>query len=262
MPDDASPAPPPVAAPGPLVSGGHRLEWHLARPPSSAARDATRTGLVVAHGMPSGPGSGVTASQTYPELADRVARETGWAALSFSFRGAGLSPGQFSPAGWLEDLTAAVAHLRSEVSTVWLAGFGFGGTLALRLSAVDPEIGGVAALATPSDLSPWIADPIALAAAAHGAGILDTPAPEGIETWAADLRAMDPLRSAAAVPPRPLLIVHGSADAEVALVEARALADAAEGQGDLRVVANAGHRLRHDPRVVAILLGWLERGEG
>jgi len=119
----------------------------------------------------------------------------------------------------------------------------------------------VAALATPSDLSPWIADPSALAAVAREAGIMDEESPEAVDGWADQIRAMDPLRSAAAVPPRPLLIVHGSADAEVPLMEARALADAAEGQGDLRVVATAGHRLRHDPRVVAILLGWLERGE-
>jgi uncharacterized protein len=250
-----------AGTPRQLVSGGRRLEWHLARPPSSAARDATRTGLVVAHALPTGPGAAATAAYTLPELADRMARETGWAALSFSFRGAGRSPGSFSPSAWLEDLEAAVAFLRSEVSTVWLAGFGFGGTLALRLAALDGDIGGVAVLATPSDLSPWAADPAALAASVHEAGFADTAEPEGLETWEADLRAIDPLGSAASIPPRPLLIVHGSADQEVPLVDARALADAAEGNGDLRVVATAGHRLRHDPRVIAILLGWLERRE-
>ncbi|MFI5042209.1 MAG: alpha/beta hydrolase family protein, partial [Acidimicrobiales bacterium] len=76
-----------------------------------------------------------------------------------------------------------------------------------------------------------------------------------------ELRAMDPLASARAIPPRPLLIVHGSADEEVPLVDARALADAAEGHCDLRVVPMAGHRLRHDPRAIAVLLGWLERRE-
>jgi acetyl esterase/lipase len=28
---------------------------------------------------------------------------------------------------------------------------------------------------------------------------------------------------------------------------------------ELRIVSGAGHRLRHDPRAVAILLGWLDR---
>jgi hypothetical protein len=40
------------------------------------------------------------------------------------------------------------------------------------------------------------------------------------------------------------------------------LADAAEGYAELRVVAMAGSRLRHDPRAIALLLGWLQRHEG
>jgi len=245
-----------------LISGGHRLEWHLARPRSSAARDAARSGLVIAHGLPTGPGSAANAAWTYSELADRVASDTGWTALSFCFRGAGASEGQFSPGGWLDDLTAAIELLRSEVPTVWLLGFGVGGTLALRVAALDPAIGGVAVMATPSDLSNWQTDPAALAAVAHEAGLLDSPSPPDLARWADDARAIDPLGSAAAIPPRPLLIVHGSADEDIPLVDARALADAAEGHGELHVVAMAGHRLRHDPRAVALLLGWLERRDG
>jgi putative redox protein len=33
----------------------------------------------------------------------------------------------------------------------------------------------------------------------------------------------------------------------------------AHGEADLRFIAGAGHRLRHDPRAVAVLLGWLDR---
>jgi putative redox protein len=245
-----------------LQSGTHRLEWHLARPPSSAARDKTRSGLVIAHGLPLMPASAATAAQTFPELADRIAADTGWAALSFTFSGAGRSGGQFSPQGWLDDFVNAVAFLREEVPTVWLAGFGFGGTLALRVAALDPTIGGLAVLAAPSDLSAWVADPASLAAAAHEAGLVDDAAPDDLGAWSAALRMIDPLGSAAAIRPRPLLIVHGTADEEVPLVDARALADAAETDAELRVVAEAGHGLRHDPRVVASLLGWLERRAG
>ena len=31
------------------------------------------------------------------------------------------------------------------------------------------------------------------------------------------------------------------------------------GSAELRIISGAGHRLRHDPRALAILLGWLER---
>jgi hypothetical protein len=37
------------------------------------------------------------------------------------------------------------------------------------------------------------------------------------------------------------------------------LADAADGEVELRILAAAGHRLRHDPRAIAVLLGWLDR---
>ena len=114
---------------------------------------------------------------------------------------------------------------------------------------------------TPSDLGAWAADVDALVAALADAGYLRA-APEDAASWAGDLRAIDPVESAAAIPPRPLLIVHGSDDHEVPLVDARALSDAAEGVAELRVIPTGGHRLRHDPRAVALLLGWLQRHGG
>ena len=245
-------------APAGLVSDGIRLASHLARPPGSIARGGVRAGLVIAHGMPFGDGAGPAASLTFPELADRVARDTGWLALSFGFRGAGRSAGTFSPGGWRRDLVAAVAFVRPEVSSVFVAGFGIGGALALRVAADDTDIGGVAVLGTPSDLGAGADDVDGLAAVAEESGYA-MPDPSQRAGWAADLRAIDPLGAAAAIPPRPLLIVHGSVDPDAPLVEARALAEATEGAAELRVVPMAGHRLRHDPRAVALLLGWLQR---
>jgi putative redox protein len=242
-----------------LVSAGRRLDFHLARAPASAARDATRNGVVIAHEMPAGPASAASAGSTFPQLADRIAQDTGWAALSFAFRGAGKSPGMFSPQGWLDDLKAAVDLLRAEAASVWLAGFGFGGTLALRATADDPTIGGVAALGAPVDFSGWKVDPSSLAAAAHEAGLVDSATPDGLELWAAELDSIDPLGAARLIAPRPLLVVHGSTDERVPQHDARALVDAADGHGEFRIIAMAGTGLRHDPRAIALLLGWLER---
>jgi uncharacterized protein len=241
-----------------LEVDGTRLEHHLARPPGSV-RGRTRCGLVIAHGMPVGDDAAPNATVMFPELADRVARDTGWLALSFSFQGAGGSPGSFSPGGWLRDVAAAVELLRAETPSVFLAGFGFGGALALRAAALDPDIGGVAALGAPADLAAVAGDPAGLLACAVASGYRKANEPVELDEWAADLRAIDPTGAVAAVPPRPLLLVHGSIDALVPLIDARVLSDAAEGQAELRVVAMAPHRLRHDPRAVALLLGWLQR---
>ena len=58
---------------------------------------------------------------------------------------------------------------------------------------------------------------------------------------------------------RPLLVIHGSDDPDVPIADARALADVATGPSDIDSVFGAGHWLRADPRVIAILVGWLER---
>ncbi len=83
--------------------------------------------------------------------------------------------------------------------------------------------------------------------------------PEDPEAWARELREIRPLALIGKIPPRPVLLVHGSDDDEIGIVDARALADAADGQLELRILPGAGHGLRDDPRAVAVLLGWLDR---
>ena len=53
-------------------------------------------------------------------------------------------------------------------------------------------------------------------------------------------------------------MLHGSDDEVVPVFDARVLADA-HGDADLRIIDGGGHQLRHDPRAVAVLLGWLDR---
>jgi putative redox protein len=42
------------------------------------------------------------------------------------------------------------------------------------------------------------------------------------------------------------------------VVDARLFAEY-HGRAELRLLQGAGHRLRHDPRAIAVLLGWLDR---
>ena len=71
-----------------------------------------------------------------------------------------------------------------------------------------------------------------------------------------------PTELVAKIPPRPLLIVHGANDDVVPITDARELADAADASAELRVLAGAGHMLLHDPRAIALLLGWFDRHLG
>lgn len=243
-----------------VKSGELELAAHIARPRGRAG--ARRPGLVVCHGFPASERGAAQAGATYPELADWLAAEAGWTVLAFNFRGAGTSPGQFSLGGWLDDLRAAVARLATdpEVSGVWVAGFRDGGSLAICLAGEDPEINGVAALAARVDFERWATDPRRFLEQARRVGVITEKSfPEDMDAWSRELREARPLAAAASVPPRSFLVVHGTEDEVVPLVEARALTDAAANHVEFRVLNGAGHHLRHDPRAVAILLGWLER---
>ncbi|HUQ62167.1 MAG TPA: alpha/beta fold hydrolase [Acidimicrobiales bacterium] len=237
------------------------LGAHLSRPPA-VSKGQPVPGLVLCHGFPAGPGGAASSGQTYPELGDRLSSESGWAVLTFNFRGTGASKGQFSLSGWLEDLQSAVDHLlgQDDVSGVWLAGSSTGGALSICAAAEDERVHGVAALAAPADFSDWASEPAGSLAYAREVGVISDPAfPADVEAWARELREIRPVNVIGKIPPRPILLLHGSDDETVPVGDAHALAGAAGGSAELHVLNQAGHRLRHDPRVIAVLLGWMER---
>lgn len=217
--------------------------------------------VVLAHGYPSDVQTAAMAAAALPELADRLAGEMGWMALAVAFRGCGGSEGTFSLRGWLLDLLAAVDHLEAteSVTGVWLAGFGTGGALAVCAGAERRSVQGVAALGAPADFDDWASHPRRLLEHAREVGMIaETTFPTSIEGWSRDLRELRAVAAAPRLAPRPLLVVHGSDDDLVPAFDARVLVDA-HGSAELRIINGAGHRLRHDPRAVAVLLGWLDR---
>jgi putative redox protein len=218
--------------------------------------------VVLCHGFPTGPRGAITSATTFPELAERIARETGRVALSFNCRGTGASQGDFSVGGWLEDIRAAVDELdaRPDVNAVWLVGVAEGGTLAVCAAATSDRVRGVATLAAPLTLGDWAREPGRLLDYARRVGMVRTPGyPESLADWSRDVAAIDAGAAARGLPPRPLLVMHGSDDDVVPLDDARVLADAASPTSELHVVQAAGHELRHDPRAIAALVGWLDR---
>jgi putative redox protein len=216
--------------------------------------------VVLCHDLPRPEGAAADVALTYPALADRLTRESGWRVVTAALRGAGESAGDFSPLGWLDDLTFLAETEVPETSPRLVIGFGFGGALALHLAAPDERVAGVACLGTPATLTPLGADPAAFAQRCLRSGVIRTPGyPASAETWAKELSVLQPLADAALLMGRPLLVVHGSDDPDVPVSDSRSLAEAATGPSELRVVLGAGHWLRADPRVIAILVGWLER---
>jgi putative redox protein len=240
-----------------IESGGLRLRGHVGLP----GPGGRNLGVVLCHGFPSGARGAATAAATFPELADRIARG-GWPALAFNLRGTGASEGDFDADGWLADLRAGVRFLalRGDVAGVCIIGFAEGGTLAICEAADDDLVVGVAAVSAPVRLGEWAQHPARLLEHVRRIGMVRTPDfPPDPLAWGRRVAALDSRVAAKRLAPRPLLVLHGSEDDVVSTEDARALADAAAPSSELHEVHAAGSRLRHDPRAVATLLGWIER---
>jgi putative redox protein len=243
---------------GSFPSGALTLSRYLSLP---SGNTQNLPGVILCHGFPTGPLDARQAGVTFPQLMDRIANDLGWAALTFTFRGCGTSEGDFSMQGWVDDLRAAVDHLEETVSPngIWLVGTNTGGALALCVAADDPRIRGCALLGARADFDDWAGQPGRFLEYAREIGAIRTPGfPKVFDEWSREFRRFRPVDAARRFAPRPLLVMHGEDDESVPVADSRVLTEA-HGSAELRVVLGAGHRLRLDPRAIAVLVGWLDR---
>jgi len=240
-----------------LESGRSLLDLRIA---TSSSRPVTDHILVLVHGLPRAMGMGRQAAGLLPELAEHLANESGWTIATGTLSGVGGSTGTFSATQWRADLDAILERIDEGERRISLAGFGFGGSLAIATAANDERVRGVATFAAPAHLEHWCSSAESLHRAVQVAGVVgdadDLLTPDALRD---DVLAIDPLGAIAKIPPRRLLIGHGADDIEVPVGDARDFLAAAEGRAELRIIQGAGHQLRADPRMVATLLGWLDR---
>ncbi|MBC7106476.1 MAG: alpha/beta hydrolase [Firmicutes bacterium] len=195
------------------------------------------------------------------EMAEALAA-MGYATLLFDFAGSGESEGEFadvSLSNHAADLDSALAFARGAgFGPVVLCGRSFGAAAALVCAAADPGVAGVCTWAAPARLEPLFR----AAAGAPGADGL-VPLGSGVRVrpgFFSDLARHDLLRAAGEIAPRPLLVVHGTADKVVPFSDARELYAAAREPKELRAIPGADHQFGGRHREVwEAFFAWLAR---
>ena len=240
-----------------LQSGTSEIDLHVFQPQNRTTVSRT---LLLVHGLPRTLGMGRTAAGMLPELAEHLSHESGWTVASGTMSGVGAATGTFSASQWRHDLATMVDHLFDDERPLTLAGFGLGGCLSLRHAADDERVRGVATFATSAHLDQWCGSAESFSSDVSRAGVVEKAHPlMEPDELLADVLALSPLEAIAAIPPRRLLIGHGADDRDVPVSDARDLYAAANEHAELRIIHGAGHWLRADPRMVATLLGWMDR---
>jgi len=244
------------------ISDGLKIQGEVYFPADRTRRYPV---LVICHGLPAkvkGPDD-----RGYPFLAEHFSRE-GFFVLIFNFRGAGQSEGNFDILGWARDLDRGLDYLtlRPEVDPerIFLMGFSGGAAVSIYVTAHRKEIAGLIACASPAefqDLSTGRGLEDFLVHAREVGIIKDSNFPASIEEWKDGFRAVRPSDWIGRIPPRPLLIIHGTEDDVVDVNHARNLyAGAGAGAGEeLFLIEGAGHRLRVDQRAMKKAQEWMTR---
>ncbi len=219
--------------------------------------------LVICHGIP-GKAKGAE-DPGYPALAERFCRE-GFLVVIFNFRGTGASEGNFDILGWARDLESGLDYLKrgSEVDRrrVYLMGFSGGAAVSIYVAAHRKEIGGVVSCASPADFADLLTGQALTDFLAHAreVGIIrDSHFPSSIPAWKQTFETVKPVRWIAQIPPRPLLLIQGSADEVVDPLDVHRLREKAKGQAELYWIEGAGHRLRLEERAMNKALEWLKK---
>jgi dipeptidyl aminopeptidase/acylaminoacyl peptidase len=219
--------------------------------------------LVLCHGIPAkvkGPDD-----RGYPMLAEKFCGK-GFLVLIFNFRGAGQSEGDFDILGWARDLEKGLnsLSLRPEVDRkrVFLMGFSGGAAVSIYVAARHKEVTAVVSCASPAefrDLSTAKALEDFLTHA-RDVGIVKSPDfPRSMELWKRSFKTVRPIDWVDRIPPRPLLLIHGTRDDVVPVRQAHRLYEKVKGKAELFIIEGAGHRLRVEEKAMEKAMEWLKK---
>jgi uncharacterized protein len=232
-------------------SDGHRLVGVL----YLARGEEPKPTVLLLHGCPG--------LEKNLDLAVRL-RDRGWNALVFHYRGCWGSAGRYDLRTIPRDVTAAVDYLagcpRVDAGQIAVLGHSLGGWAALVTAAVEPRLRAVAVYGAPARLDGVLRLSPAFIDAEFTRFLAATPTEFALQV-AVVAERMDGLGAAAAIRPRPVLVVHGTADRWVPVAQARELRERAGSSCCYVEVEGADHAFSwHRAELADLIFGWLSEG--
>lgn len=237
---------------------GLQLAGKLHRP---NRRDNQRDCVIICHGFRGGKdGSGRAV-----ELAHKIAG-LGMYALRFDFSGTGESEGDFTDCTltkYILDLTGAIDYIASFTDgRIFLLGRSLGGTTSICQASGDKRVSGVCTWAAPSDLAETFLKPAA-PLLEDNEDVFKVPEEKGgymiSRSFFEDLLNYNVIAAARQISPRPILVVHGTADETVSFKQGQELFEAA-GEPKSRLFVSGGDHCftEHYSVLEKTTLDWLQ----
>ncbi len=186
--------------------------------------------------------------------------------LRFDFSGTGDSEGNFADASlsnYILDLTGAIEFARSVTGgKIILLGRSLGGTTVICQAATDKRVAAVCSWSAPVDLEETFVEPVR-SLLRSGGEMLELPDGNGFfllsRNFFRDLQKYKITEAAAAISPRPLFVVHGTADETVSFRQAVKLYEAAREPKSRLFVDKGDHRfLMHYDLVEKETIKWVQ----
>ena len=192
--------------------------------------DPTRGAVVVLHGM-----DGLDASCLLPHA--KFLHDAGWSTLVLDMRAHGRSGGKRIGLALEEprDVSAALDWLATQSSLkgkpLVLLGLSMGGATAIRTAAIRPDVDAVISVSSFASFDPLMGQGLQLFLGRLGILTL-------YGVWSPN---NSPVHDIPGVRPRPILLMHGTADKQIPVQEAYLLQKAAGSNAELWIVPGADH---------------------